>query len=121
MPGCDLERFDELRNNIQLGNGIEVLNTKDMPVEKKLWKLLETIVGENLSFSEINDKYGVSYEFSHSPVYSCPCSRDKMKSAIMLLEKDELKEIFEQNDKPKMTCQFCNTSYQFEQDEFDFE
>ncbi len=31
-----------------------------------------------------------------------------------------LKEIFEQNDKPKITCQFCNTSYQFEQDEFKF-
>ena len=121
MPGCDLERFDELRNNLQLGNGISVLDAKDLPVEKKLWHLLETIVGDNMSYTAIDEAYGVSYEFSHSPSYSCPCSHEKMLAAIMMLEKSEIKEIFENDEKPRVTCQFCKTDYEFQRDEFDLD
>jgi len=121
LPDCDLEKFDELRSNIQLGNGINVLDAKDLPVEKKLWKLIETIVGEKISYSEIDEKYGVSYEFSNSPAYVCPCNRDKMKAAVMLLDKPELMEIFDNNEEPRITCQFCNTKYVFSKDEFDLD
>ena len=119
MPDCDLEQFDEFRTNMQLGSAVTILAAKDMPVEKKLWKLLETVIGNNMSYPEIDQNFGVSYEFSSSPSYSCPCNRDKMKAAVLLLGKPELKEIFEANGETKITCQFCNTKYVFGADEFD--
>ena len=121
LPDCDLEMFDELRNNIQLGNGISVLDSKDLPVEKKLWRLIETIVGNDMSFADIDKEYGVSYEFSHSPSYACSCNRDKMKAAVMVLDKSELKDIFDQNEEPQITCQFCKTMYVFGRNEFNLE
>jgi len=121
LPDCDLEMFDEMRNNMQLGDAGSVLESKDLPVEKKLWQLIEVVVGGRMSYVDIKEKYGVSYEFAESPVYKCSCSRDKMRAAVMLLEKDELREIFENEESPKVSCQFCKTDYTFTEDDFDLE
>lgn len=121
LPDCNLEIFDGLRNNIQLGNGISVLDSKALPVEKKLWKLIETIVGNEMSYSEIDEAYDVSYEFSSSPTYTCSCSRDRMKAAVSVLDKTELREIFKNNESPQITCQFCKKIYVFSEDDLNLD
>ena len=118
MPGCDLKEFDKLRENLQLGNAMSVLNAKDIPVEKKLLTLISSILGEDMPLNELKEKYSVSYDFAPSPSYTCSCSREKMKAAIMLLEKDEIREMFEKNEHPKIVCQFCKTEYTFGPEEF---
>ncbi len=119
LPGCDLEKFEVLRNNLKSGDVATILKDKETPVEKKLWKLIETFVGDGSTYSEINEKYGVSYEFSHSPVYKCPCSREKMQAAMTVMKNEELIEMFDANEEPKITCQFCKSSYTFKREDFD--
>lgn len=52
--------------------------------------------------------------------YECNCNREKFKDGIASLKKEDLKEIFEKEDRIETTCQFCNKKYKFEKNEFNF-
>lgn len=49
--------------------------------------------------------------------FECDCSKDKMRSALMTVGKDELKAMIDEDHGCEMKCQFCNEKYQFSEDE----
>ena len=49
--------------------------------------------------------------------YVCDCNRDRYYRALISLGKDELQEIFDDNEPIETKCRFCNKSYIFNNDE----
>ena len=49
--------------------------------------------------------------------FECDCSKDKMKKALITVGKDEIKSMIDEDHGCEMTCQFCNTHYQFDENE----
>ena len=45
--------------------------------------------------------------------YRCYCSRDRVKSTLIAIGKDELREIVDENKPIQIECQFCDTHYEF--------
>ncbi len=54
-----------------------------------------------------------SYDLS----YSCDCSREKMKNALISLGNKEITEIIEEVGQAELSCHFCNQTYLFDRDE----
>ncbi len=52
-----------------------------------------------------------------SVVFKCSCSRDRSLNALRCLEAEELNEIIAEQGHVSMTCDMCNTHYQFNPDE----
>lgn len=49
--------------------------------------------------------------------FECDCSKDKMSEALMTLKDNDLQEMIDQDHGCEITCQFCNTHYQFTEEE----
>lgn len=49
--------------------------------------------------------------------FECDCSKEKMSKALMTIGKDELQKMIDEDHGCEMTCHFCNTKYQFTEDE----
>lgn len=49
--------------------------------------------------------------------YTCDCSKEKMLAALSTVGKDELQNMIDENHGCEMLCQFCNTKYQFSEEE----
>ena len=58
---------------------------------------------------EILDSQDLSFE--------CDCSKEKMSEALMTVGKDELQSMIDEDHGCEITCHFCNTKYQFTEDE----
>lgn len=49
--------------------------------------------------------------------FECHCSKDSMIEALSTLSKDEINTIIEEDHGCEVTCQWCNTHYQFSEEE----
>ncbi|MTI69763.1 MAG: Hsp33 family molecular chaperone HslO [Firmicutes bacterium] len=49
--------------------------------------------------------------------FSCDCSKERMKEALISLGEKEIKEIIQQDEKAELVCHFCNTKYNFKKGE----
>jgi len=49
--------------------------------------------------------------------YQCDCSKEKMLSALSTIGKEELQDMIDQDHGCEMSCQFCNTKYQFSEED----
>ena len=49
-----------------------------------------------------------------TPVFSCPCSRDRALRTLMLLGRDELSEIAGSESSQEVRCEFCGRRYEIE-------
>ena len=49
--------------------------------------------------------------------FECDCSRERMKEAIKMVGKDEINAMIEENHGCEIHCHFCNTYYQFDEEE----
>jgi molecular chaperone Hsp33 len=43
--------------------------------------------------------------------FSCSCSRDRVKNALLAMGREELTDLLEKEGKAEVTCQFCTTQY----------
>jgi molecular chaperone Hsp33 len=43
--------------------------------------------------------------------FSCTCSRDRVKNALLAMGREELTDLLEKEGKAEVTCQFCTTHY----------
>lgn len=59
----------------------------------------------------------VSILDSQDLFFECDCSKDRMKEALMTIGVKELEEIINEDHGCEMTCHFCNTHYQFSEEE----
>ena len=80
------------------------------------------MLDENLSLQEIakkitGDEKVEIVEENITPMYECDCSKEHMADGLMTIGKEELQNIIETDGKAELVCHFCNTKYQFsEQD-----
>lgn len=102
MPGCADEVLEKLENNVNLTPYVTQLLEIGYTPEKMI-----QILGRGL---EIDIKETVPVSFK------CRCSRERILTALGALDKASLEEIA-QDDATEAHCQFCNTTYQFKQDE----
>lgn len=58
---------------------------------------------------EILDKQELSFK--------CDCSKEKMEQALITVNKEEIKEMIEEDHGCEITCHFCNTKYIFSEEE----
>lgn len=49
--------------------------------------------------------------------FNCDCSKEKMTDALITLGKDELQAMIDEDHGCEINCQFCNTKYQFDENE----
>lgn len=49
--------------------------------------------------------------------FECDCSRDKMKSALITVGKQEIEAMIQEDHGCEMKCQFCNEKYTFSEEE----
>lgn len=85
---------------------------KDFPAVSALLsegKTPEEMLAMIFSDVEITDKQELFYQ--------CDCSREKMLSALSTVGKEELIDMMEKDHGCEMLCQFCNTKYQFSEED----
>lgn len=51
--------------------------------------------------------------------FKCHCSRDRVRSTLISLGKEEVQAILEEDQKAEVHCHFCNTYYQFEREDLE--
>lgn len=49
--------------------------------------------------------------------FKCDCSKEKMAKALSTIGQEELKDMIEKDHGCEITCQFCNSHYQFNEEE----
>lgn len=102
MPGCPEETLEQLVNNISVTPNVSDLLDMGYTPEK----LIEILCR------------GLEYDIKETvPVgFKCRCSRDRFLSALSTLDKGALEEIA-QDQVTEAHCDFCNTTYEFTQEE----
>jgi molecular chaperone Hsp33 len=112
LPGCDLKKFDVLREKMNDSKFNDILGSPTLAEENKLRHLTTFLT----SSSE-----AMEFQFGATPRYHCSCGNEKMKMAVKTLRKKELNEIFAENGKPTVTCHFCRKKYAFTKEELDLD
>lgn len=51
------------------------------------------------------------------PEYKCNCSKEKISEALISIGKEELNKIIKEDKKAEIVCHFCNTKYEFSEEE----
>lgn len=99
MPGTDEETISKIEKRLQEIPPISKMIEKGLTPED----ILTEIVGEdNL---KILEKMPVSFV--------CPCSRERIESAIISLGTEEIEAMIEEDGKAEAQCHFCNEKYHF--------
>lgn len=85
-------------------------------------KPLSTMLDENMGLEEIakdltGDENIKTIEDEMIPKYECNCSKEKMEKALIAIGKKELNKIIEEDKKAELVCHFCNTKYEFTEEE----
>lgn len=98
MPGCKKETIEK----------IEKIISKLIPVSEMIEK--------GFSPEDImNEISGNSYQHLQTLdlKYQCTCSREKFEKGLISLGKDQLNEIIIEDKSVETVCHFCNTKYNF--------
>ncbi len=102
MPGCKEETIDKIEETIK----------NLMPVSKMVKKgytpedIMNEITNNNYQFLEKLDLN-----------YYCTCSRDKFEKGLISLGKKQLEKILNKDKKIETVCHFCNSKYNFNEND----
>jgi molecular chaperone Hsp33 len=103
MPSATDEVIDKLESNISKVTSVTALFEEEGNLEAILGKLLE---GFDV---EITDEI--------VPKFECGCSKEKVRDALSLIKKEEIRSMIDDGQPVEVHCDFCNTYYKFEIDE----
>ncbi len=103
MPDATDETIDLLERNVAKLDSIT-----NMMKDGKTPEDMLNIVLEGLS-PRILDNNEVRFE--------CECSKEKVKEALVSIGKHALQEIVEEDKQAEVGCQFCNTNYNYTEEE----
>jgi molecular chaperone Hsp33 len=82
-----------------LGNTIKPEELVSLEPQKLLWRLFSEDSIKLLPGDEVN--------------FTCSCSQARMAKALFALDPDDLESIFEEETAIKVTCEFCQSTYEF--------
>ncbi|UDQ98584.1 Hsp33 family molecular chaperone HslO [Lentisphaerota bacterium WC36G] len=117
LPDCDLIKFEAIRNRLHDEKVIQILQKNDSS-EKKLRAVLRYITNSNEKDLDFGKNTVYSYT-ENSPLFKCSCSEEKMAQALKTLSKNDLDEIFADNQMPRIKCEFCKTEYTFSREDLE--
>ena len=117
LPDCDLLKFEVIRNKLHDDSIKSILQTDDSS-EKKLQAVLQYITSMDLKELDFGKNTAYSYT-DQMPLFKCSCSEEKMGQALRSLSKNDLDEIFANNQMPRIKCEFCKTEYTFSREDLE--
>jgi len=107
LPGVSFEEVDQVKA------GFDKFYLRDEEfMHQELPALMELLKSDlNVPALEILQK--------GSPIAKCDCSREKIAAVILSLGEEYAEEVVRDEGKMELTCEFCNTSYIFNQSDID--
>ena len=99
LPGAPDEVIDKLEKGIQRAGAVTRMLEAGMTPEDILGQVLGSL--------------GVVFMETTEVSYKCYCDRDRVTSALISLGKKELAEIAQEKKTFPISCQFCDTVYEF--------
>ena len=99
LPGAPDEVIDAVEAGIQRAGSVTTMLDQGMTPEDILGQVLGSL--------------GVVFMETTEVSYKCYCDRDRVTSALISLGKKELEEIAQEGKTFPVSCQFCDTIYEF--------
>lgn len=99
LPGAPDEVIDAVEAGIQRAGSVTSMLDAGLTPEDMLGQVLGSL--------------GVVFMETTEVSYKCYCDRDRVTSALISLGKEELKEIAAEGKSFPVSCQFCDTVYEF--------
>ena len=99
LPGAPDEVFDAVEAGIKRAGSVTSMLDAGLTPEDMLGQVLGSL--------------GVVFMETTEVSYKCYCDRDRVTSALISLGKEELKEIAAEGKSFPISCQFCDTVYEF--------
>ncbi len=103
LPGADDSVIDKIEKKLQTMPKLTVMLEEGKTPEE----IAEIILGD--IGVTINDKCAISFE--------CDCSKEKVEKALVAVGKTDLTDIYETDKKAQLHCHFCNTNYDFTEED----
>lgn len=105
LPDCNLERFDKVRGKLADAHAKQLL-AQDSPSDNHFEIILKYISEDLVKQPQF------SLEEAPPPQFKCTCSQKAIAQVAKSLGQDELDDAFKTSNALKITCQFCNTTYE---------
>ena len=99
LPGAPDEVIDAVEDGIKRAGSVTTMLEQGMTPEDILGQVLGDL--------------GVVFMETTEVSYKCYCSRERVTSALISLGKKELMEIAQEGETFPVSCQFCDTVYEF--------
>ena len=104
MPGCDPDIISKLEQRVMF--------TMDLSRQLEAFELEDFL---SALFRDMDYKQVSSLE----PKYNCDCSRERISQALISIGEKDLREILEKDKRASVTCHFCNTVYEFSEQQLE--
>ena len=102
MPGAPEELIDRLEQNIFLMDQLTTILDED---------------GEEAVFAQVLKGFAY-HTVAEAPVcYRCPCSRERVETALSVIDPGELEEMIDEARSFEVDCQFCEKRYEITPDD----
>lgn len=102
MPGCKEETISYLENKLQNMKSCSEMVDQGYSAED----IIKEITDGDYEILETKELF-----------YECNCSKERFARGLKSLGKDTLNEILTEDKKAEITCNFCNTKYEFNEDD----
>ena len=98
MPGCDPDIIGKLEQRVMF--------TMDLSRQLEAFELEDFLraLFRDMDYKQVS---------SLTPEYNCDCSRERISQALISIGEKDLREILEKDKRASVTCHFCNTVYEF--------
>lgn len=104
MPDATEEDIVQIEKHVNEAESISKMLENNMTLQQ----IAETVTGD--------DKLMVMLK-EIKPKYECNCNKERFLKGLATLKKEELENIFENQEKIETTCEFCNKKYKFNKEE----
>ena len=101
MPDTPEEVIEKIENNLSVFPNMTDVMDMGYSIKKIISEMI--LKGFDLKFTDEIDAR-----------YKCGCTRSKMEQSLNLLTKEELGDIYNNEETIEVKCQYCNRSYNFE-------
>ncbi|QKS69660.1 Hsp33 family molecular chaperone HslO [Paenalkalicoccus suaedae] len=105
MPGATDEIIDQIEARLNDMPPVSQLISEGKTPEE----IIETLAGA--------DNYRILEKMDTE--FECQCSRERIQNALFGLEEQDLKEMIAEDKGAETTCQFCNQTYQFSEEDLE--
>lgn len=106
---------------IQLLPGVSEADIDEIEQRLVAFRPITEMLEEGLSLDEIIQKLLPDFVRleEQTVVFQCQCSRDRVERTLISLGETDVREIIEEQGEAEVACHFCNTFYQFNQQQLE--